>query len=87
MDVAVDDCLCNLYEHVHLFSVTTIQPAEGKVLLTTGLHNSPVTIDGMLVVRNELPNGTNIYLRENPLSAARDMWYTDVTCTPFYQSC
>ena len=74
--VEVEDRLSDLYSRVRqLFS------SNGNcdnISLTSGLSDVPIVIDSRPLVRNELPNGTDLYLRENPLSLAREMRYTEI---------
>ncbi len=75
--VGVDDRLSDLYTRVRqVFGINVLE--NGDVLLTSGLDNVPIVIDARPLVRNEVPNGTNLYLRENPLSLARDMRYIEM---------
>ena len=72
--VAVEDCLSDLYSCARqLFGV---MDEHGDILLTSGLCNVLIIIHARPLVRHEFPNGTNLYLRENPLSLAKDMSYT-----------
>ena len=75
--VAVDDRLSDLYIQVRrAFGI--VAPRDGDILLTSEVEYIPIVIDGRPLVRNELPNGTNLYLRGDPLSSAKDLRYVEI---------
>ena len=78
--VAVEDRLSDLYSRVRQLFVAVYQ--HGNILLTSALCDVPIVIDARPLVRDELPNGTNLYVRENPLSLPRDMRYTEIRFPP-----